>query len=97
MLIAQISEDYTGWYVGLAIGFLIVVVVVILVAMILMQASRIGNQALEGIDRMDEARISTLAVWDLQKINTSATAIWRGAEAAREALVQRQRLGDRSR
>ena len=87
-LLAQIKGDdlYTGWYVGLGVGFLVVVVVVILVAMILMQASRIGGQALEGIERMDEARESSLGVWDMQKINGSFTAIWRSAEKARMIL-----------
>jgi hypothetical protein len=79
-------EDYAGWYVGLGVGFTIVVVVVILVAMILSQASRIGHQALDGIELMDEAREATLPIWDVQKINVSATAIWRSAETAREVL-----------
>lgn len=35
----------TGWYVGLAIGFLVVVVVVILVAAILTFASRASDHA----------------------------------------------------
>ncbi len=86
MLIAINSETYTGWYVGLGIGFLIVVVVVILVGMILAQASRIGHQALDGIELMDEARDATLPVWDLQLINVSATSIWKAAERARKTI-----------
>ena len=87
-LLAQVKGDelYTGWYVGIGVGFLVVVVVVILVAMILMQAARIGNQALEGIERMDEARESSLGVWDMRTINASFTKIWRSAEAARKIL-----------
>lgn len=80
------SPDYTGWYVGLAIGFVVVVVVVILVAAILALAARIGRQARTGIEQMDEARTATLPVWEIQKINTSTTAIWRAAEAARRLL-----------
>ena len=63
------------------------VVVVILVAMILMQASRIGHQALDGIELMDEARESSLAVWDVQLMNVSVSSIWKSAETAREALT----------
>lgn len=81
------AETYAGWYIGLAIGFIIVVVVVILVGMILMQASRIGSQALDGIDLMDEARENTLPVWDLQLVNSSATSIWKSAERARKTLT----------
>ena len=87
MLIAINSETYTGWYIGLGIGFLIVVVVVILVGMILSQASRIGHQALDGIELMDEARDASLPVWDLQLINVSATGIWKAAENARKTLT----------
>ncbi len=80
-------ESYAGWYIGLTIGFIIVVVVVILVGMILMQASRIGSQALDGIDLMDEARENTLPVWDLQLVNGSVTSIWKSAERARKTLT----------
>ncbi len=79
-------EDYTGWYMGLAIGFLVVVVVVIIVAFILMQAGRIGRQAREGIELMDEARESTLAVWKLQTLNSAASSIWKSATSARKIL-----------
>ena len=88
MLIAATNaEGYTGWYIGLTIGFIIVTVVVILVGMILMQASRIGHQALDGIDLMDEAREASLPVWDLQLINVSATSIWKTAERTRKTLT----------
>ena len=82
------NEAYTGWYVGLGIGFLIVVVVVILVGMILSQASRIGHQALDGIELMDEARDASLPVWDLQLVNVSVTTIWRSAEKARTLVTE---------
>jgi hypothetical protein len=87
MLIVNAAETYTGWYVGLGVGFTIVVVVVILVGMILSQASRIGHQALDGIELMDEARDASLPVWDLQLVNVSATSIWKAAERARKTLT----------
>jgi len=80
-------ESYAGWYIGITIGFIIVVVVVILVGMILSQASRIGHQALDGIELMDEARDNSLPVWDLQLINGSITSIWRSAESARKVIT----------
>ena len=79
-------EDYTGWYVGLGVGFLVVVVVVIIVAFILMQAARIGRQAREGIELMDEAREATLSVWKMQKLNSAASSIWKSATSARKVL-----------
>ncbi len=91
MLLAQQSDvgrsaEHVGWYVGLGIGFVVVAAVVVLVATILTQASRIGSQARGGIERMDEARAATLPVWEIQKINSSTTAIWRAAESARKVL-----------
>jgi CHASE1-domain containing sensor protein len=80
------STEYTGWYVGLAIGFVIVSVVVVLVATILTLAARIGSQARTGIEAMEEARAATASVWEIQKINVSTTAIWRAAESARKLL-----------
>lgn len=80
------SAEHVGWYVGLGIGFVVVAAVVVLVATILTQASRIGSQARDGIERMDEARAATLPVWEIQKINSSTTAIWRAAESARKVL-----------
>jgi len=88
--LAANNEAYTGWYIGIAIGFLIVTVVVILVGMILSQAARIGHQALDGIELMDEARDASLPVWDLQLINVSATSIWRSAENARKLLMEKR-------
>ena len=84
------GESYAGWYVGLGVGFTIVTVVVVLVGMILAQASRIGHQALDGIELMDEAREASLSIWDLQLINSSATSIWRNAERARKLITGAQ-------
>jgi len=84
----NLADDYTGWYVGLAVGFTVVVVVVIIVAIILLQAARIGRQAREGIQLMDETREATLSVWGLQQLNGSLSSIWRSAESARKILTE---------
>lgn len=76
----------TWWYVGLGIGFGVVVVVVVIAASILALAARIGGQAREGIELMDEARAVTLPVWEIQKTNVTLTAIWKSAESVRESL-----------
>lgn len=90
LLLAQadpISQPYDGWWIGLGIGFAIVVVVVVLVAAILTYASRIADQALSGIELMDEARAGTLSVWRLQQTNVSVTGIWKAAESVRGILA----------
>jgi len=88
---ALVQQSFDGWYRGLVIGFAIVVVVVILVGTILMYASRIAEQARDGIGRMDEARATTLPVWEIQDLNVSATGIWKAAESARGVLAERMR------
>lgn len=84
-----LAASFTGWWVGISIGFAVVVVVVILVAMILTYAARIRDQAQDGIGRMDMARANTASVWRIQDINVSATSIWRSAEKARKLLEGR--------
>lgn len=81
-----LAASFAGWWTGISIGFAVVAVVVVLVALILTYAARIRDQAIEGIGRMDMARANTDAVWRIQEINVSATAIWRSAEKARELL-----------
>jgi len=84
-------QSYDGWYAGLIIGFVVVAVVVVLVGAILMYASRIADQAKDGIGRMDEARATTLPVWELQTLNTTATGIWKAVESANGILRERIR------
>lgn len=81
--IGPTSGRITWWWVGIGIGFTIVVIVVIVASTILALAGRIGQQAREGIELMDEARYVTVPVWEVQRTNALLTAIWRAAESAR--------------
>lgn len=76
----------TGWYVGFVLATVIIVVVVILVGSILGLARRIGVQALAVNQALDEARVNTLALWDVDKINGGVRSIIGSAEEARAAL-----------
>lgn len=94
LLLAQQTlarESFHGWYRGLIIGFAVVAIVVVLVGAILMYASRIAEQAKDGIGRMDEARATTLPIWELQHMNVAATGIWKAIESARGVLGERIR------
>ncbi|MDQ4044555.1 MAG: hypothetical protein M3173_03785 [Chloroflexota bacterium] len=85
--IAEHGEPHMfGWYLGLAIGFAIVWVVVIVVAAILSRASRIAKQAQEAITALDYGRVTTLPLWDVDQVNSSANAILDRLTEAREAL-----------
>ncbi len=83
-IIGQVS--LSGWYVGYVIALVVLVVVVILVATILGLARRIGVQALAVIEAIDEGRVNTLALWEVDKINGGLREITRSAEEARTAL-----------
>ena len=76
----------TGWYVGYVIAVVVLVIVVVLVGTILGLARRIGVQALAATEGLDQARINTLALWDVDKINGGVRSIISSAEEARAAL-----------
>ena len=76
----------TGWYVGYVIASVVIAIVVILVAMILALARRIGVQADEITTALDEARVNTLPLWDVDKINGSIRSITQSAQEARAIL-----------
>ncbi len=76
----------TGWYVGYVIAAVLITVVVILVGIILALARRIGVQAQEVTAALDEARINTLPLWEVDKINSGVRSITRSAEQARQVL-----------
>jgi hypothetical protein len=76
----------TGWYVGYVIASVVIAIVVILVAIILSLARRIGIQADQITTALDEARINTLPLWDVDKINGSVRSITRSAQEARAML-----------
>jgi len=76
----------TGWYVGYAITAVIITIVVVLVAIILGLARRIGVQAEQITRSLDQARINTLPLWDVDKINGGVRSIIRSAQEARAVL-----------
>ena len=73
----------TGWYVGFVIALVVISVVVVLVAIILGLARRIGVQAEAITATVDEARMNTLAMWEVDRVNTSLKNIVKDAEQAR--------------
>ena len=80
------AVSLTGWYVGYAITAVIITIVVVLVAIILGLARRIGVQADVVTGALDQARINTLPLWDVDKVNGGVRSIIRSAQEARAAL-----------
>jgi len=81
-----VAVSLTGWYVGYIIAAVVITIVVVLVGIILALARRIGVQAMQITSSLDEARINTLPLWDVDKINTGVRSIIKSAETARQVL-----------
>lgn len=82
-----VAAQYTGWWVGLTLGFIVVVVVVVIVAILLNLAARIADEAHAAADALPLVRDRTDALQDVGQINESAISILRSARAARKALT----------
>jgi hypothetical protein len=76
----------TGWYIGFALAVLVIAIVVILVAAILTLARRIGEQAMDIEESLNDGRIRTLALWDVANVNDQLNQIVRRAATARSVL-----------
>ena len=76
----------TGWYVGYVIALVVIAAVVVLVAIILGLARRIGVQAEYITQALDEGRINSLPMWEMEKANNGVRNISRYMEQARSAL-----------
>ncbi len=82
----QAAVSLAGWYVGYVIAAVVITIVVVLVAIILALARRIGVQADAVTGALDQARINTLPLWDVDKVNGGIRSIIRSAQEARTAL-----------
>ncbi|HEX2700822.1 MAG TPA: hypothetical protein VHM89_11540 [Acidimicrobiales bacterium] len=76
----------TGWYIGFVIALVVITVVVILAGMILGLARRIAVQAEAITISLDEGRLNTLPLWEVDKVNEELRLIVRNAEQARAVL-----------
>ena len=76
----------TGWYVGWAIGLLVVVIAAALLITLIAIGGRIARQAGD-IDRaLAGARANTDALWDVRQTNHAIDRVTRGLAAARGLL-----------
>ncbi len=81
-----LGVSLTGWYVGFAIAAVTISAVVVLVGIILGEARIIGRQAVDITEALEESRLNTLALWDVDVVNRSVIGINRNAAKARAAL-----------
>ena len=80
------AVELSGWYYGYVIAAVLITVVVILVGIILGLARRIAVQADIITGDLDQARINTLPLWDVDKVNGGVRSIITSAAEARSAL-----------
>ena len=80
------AVSLSGWYVGYVIAAVVITIVVVLVGAILFLARRIGQQAAAITEALDEARINTLPLWELDKVNGGIRSIIKSAQQARQVL-----------
>lgn len=81
------NADLTGWFVGYVIAAAVIIVVVALVGWILAVARRIGVQAIEIVNCLNEIRETTAPIPAVATLNTKLGSIVNGAATARVALV----------
>jgi len=86
MAAVVLATSLTGWYVGFALAGLTITIVVILVGTILGEARIIARQAVNITESLEESRLNTLALWDVDLVNRSVIGINRNAAKARAAL-----------
>jgi len=82
-----IGADTTSWYIGLALGAIVVVVAVIIVGTILLLANRIAGQAEAANEAVELVRSQTNQLRGIAKINDSGVRILHAARALRKAAV----------
>lgn len=82
-----IAADTTAWYVGLALGLVVVAVAVAIVSTILVLAARISRQASTAREAVETVKAQTDGLGGIAKINDSGARILQAARALRKDAV----------
>ena len=77
----------TGWYIGLALGVVVVLVAAALVITIVLQARRISGQAETAVKGVEQVRDQTTELAGVARINDSGVRILHSARALRKVAV----------
>jgi len=77
----------TGWYIGLALGVVVVLVAAVIVITIIMQARRIAGQADTAVKGVEVVREQTTELAGIAQINDSGVRILHSARALRKVAV----------
>lgn len=85
----MLAVSLSGWYIGFALAGVTITIVVILAGTILGEARIIARQAVAVTESLDESRLNTIALWDVDLINRSVIGINRNAAKARAVLEEK--------
>jgi hypothetical protein len=77
----------TGWYVGIALGVVVILVAAAIVIAIVLLARRIAGQADVAVPALQTVREQTAKLNDIGRINDSGVRILHSARALRKVAV----------
>ena len=77
----------TGWWVGLALGIVVIAVAAAIVIAIVLLARRIATQARGAVEGVDTVRAQTDELSGIGRINDSGMRILHSARALRKVAV----------
>jgi hypothetical protein len=77
----------TGWWIGLALGIIVIAVAAAIVIAIVLLARRIADQARGAVEGVDVVRAQTDELAGIGRINDSGVRILHSARALRKVAV----------
>jgi hypothetical protein len=77
----------TGWYVGIALGVVVILVAAAIVITIVLLARRIAGQARTAVPALEIVREQTTELSGIARINDSGVRILHSARALRKVAV----------
>jgi len=79
----------SGWYLGLALGIVVVLVAAAIVIAVVLLARRIAGQARTAVAGVEQVRAQTSELAGIARINDSGVRILHSARALRKVAVGR--------
>jgi flagellar biosynthesis/type III secretory pathway M-ring protein FliF/YscJ len=84
-----VTAASTGWWIGLALGIVVILVAAVIVIAIVMLARRIAGQARGAVEGVEVVRAQTDELGGVARINDSGVRILHAARALRKVAVGR--------
>lgn len=82
-------SSVNGWVLGWLIGAGVVVIVVVLLLLMIQGATRAAGKAEAVLAALDDAKVNTLPLWEVDTTDRLLTRIVSAAAAAREYLASK--------